>query len=213
MEDEKPLILVSVLDDAIDTEAMTAKEIVRYYETRDINLLKIKPGRKPQRYYTREVRQNLWESYVMAADTEAERYRRAFLCGVIRVTDVVQRNGEQTIEKFEPSGIRERGCMLEEDAERFSASDRAEIGSVIWERSFLAPRTVRAYRLPPTCLQILALRAFRSADAIQESQAQSNGAASAASAQPPARSDETTPEPSKSASASENPTDATAPAP
>ncbi len=209
--EETPLVLVSVLDDAIDDEAMTLAEVARYFESRDAKLLKYKPGRKPQLYHTREVKQSLWESVVMSADTEAERYRRAFQCGVFAVENVLQRDGS-ILPAWKPTEKEtERGVMLDENAERFSASDRHEIGSAIFQRSFLAPRTVRAYRLPLTCQRELAQRAFRLADATPPSPAPSN---SSPSSEPtPARSSETTPAPSSSGAASGSRTPATAAGP
>ena len=177
--DEKIIEVVSVLDEAIDTESMPVEDMLEYCRTRDVKRLKFHPGKKPQRYFTREVKQRVWESYVMAADTDAERYRRAFLCGVVKVKNMLQRDGGQIVDEWVPAGIPDAAAMREEDAERCSASDRAEIGLVIFERSFLAPRTVRSYRLPPMLPALLRLREFRHADVTPPSQAQSSGAASA----------------------------------
>ena len=209
--EETPLILVSVLDDAIDEDATALSEIVKYFKSRDAKLLKYKPGRKPQLYHTREVKQSLWESVVMSADTEAERYRRAFQCGVFRVENVLQRDGSILPEWKPTEKETERGVMLDENAERFSANDRHEIGSAIFQRSFLAPRTVRAYQLPLTCQHALAQREFRLADATPPSPAPSSSAAS--SDVTPARSAETTTAPSSNGDASDSRTPATAVAP
>jgi hypothetical protein len=210
---EKPFVVVSVLDPAIDTESMPIEDMIKYYESRDTALLKFKPGRQPQRYHLREVKQSVWESWVMASELESVRHLRAFMCSVIRVDNILQRDGSILSAPWEPSN-REAASMLDGDVERFSASDRAEIGAVAFARSFLAPRTVKTYPLPPTLRPSLAAREFLRADATPPSPAPSSGEASssaAAAATPPPASTAGTR--SSSASATVDPTAATAPAP
>ncbi len=211
---EKPFVVVSVLDDAIDTEAMTWEEMLKYRDTRDAALLKFKPGRQPQRYHLREIKQRVMEPFVMATDVESVRHTRAFMCAVARVDSILQRDGSILPESWSPSGGPDAVCMADADMERFSASDRAEIGAIAFERSFLAPRTVKTYPLSRTLLRVLAEREFRLADATPQSQAPSSDGpsqAQAAAATPPSGS--TQPTPSGCANGTADPTAATAPAP
>lgn len=180
MKDESQVV-ISVLDPAIDTESMTVDEMMKYAETRDVSKIRIKAGAKPTRYHTREIRHDVMESYVMAAGTDAERYRRAFLCGVVKVENLLQRDGS-ILPDWTPTNIGKLAAMPDADAERFSAAERQEIGLVVFDRSFLAPRTVLAYRLPPTLPRFLGEREFRRADAIPQSPATSNEEASQAQA-------------------------------
>lgn len=212
--DEKPLIVVSVLDPAIDTEAMTPDEMVQYFRTRELKHLKFHHGKPAQKYHLREVRQSVWESYVMAGDTEDVRYRRAFLCAVVKVENLHQRDGS-ILPTWEPPNARERDCMPESEAERFTAQDRAEIGRVAFDRSFLGWRTAPVYRLPPTSQQILALRAYRLVEPTPPSQAPNNSEASSEAA-PQAQAEahaETIREPSQDVSGSVGPTVVTATGP
>lgn len=174
---EENKVLVSVLDPAIDTESMTMDDMSGYAESRDLARLKFKPGVPVTRYHTREIRHDVMESYVMAAPTDAEKYRRAFLCGVVRVENIVQRDGS-IITDWTPPSVGKLPAMPDSEAERFSAAERQEIGLCIFDRSFLAPRTVPGFRLPHTLLRYLAERAYRPVDASQASQAPSKGEAS-----------------------------------
>lgn len=210
MQEERLQIVVSVNDDALDTERMTHAEMRRYVEARDYDLVKdrIKPGRRLQQYHTREVTRRMLTRFVLEVPDEAERFERAFMCGVVEVKNVLQRDGS-ILPAWKPST--KDGNVSEEDLERFPETDVMEVGSVILQRSFLAPRTVRAYQLPLTCQHALAQREFRLADATPPSPAPSSSAAS--SDVTPARSAETTTAPSSSANAFGSPTPATAVAP
>ena len=211
MQEEKLAVVVSVNDDAIDTETMTIEEVLKYVESRDYDLVKgrVKAGRKLQEYHTREIPRRLLTRFVLAVPDESERFERAFMCGVVEVKNVLQRDGS-ILPGWKPSTKDDH--VSEEDLARFSESDVMEIGSVILQRSFLAPRTVRVYRLPLMCRQDLAQREFRLAGVTLPSPATSNEAASSASESTPARSAETTPAPSSNAEGSASPTAATAPA-
>lgn len=174
---EETKVFVSVLDPAINTESMTITDMSGYAESRDLTRLKFKPGVPVTRYHTREIRHDVMESYVMAAPTEPERYRRAFLCGVVRVENIVQRDGS-VITDWTPPSLGKFPAMPDSEGERFSAAERQEIGLCIFDRSFLAPRTVPGFRLPPMLPRFLAEREYRPADANRASQAQSSDAAS-----------------------------------
>ncbi len=218
---EKPFVVVSVLDPAIDTESMRFEDMLKYRDKRDISLLKFKPGCQPQRYYLREVRDRVWEPWVAAAGYDEDTGRptplaclRAFMCAVTRVDNILQRDGSILPGAWSPAGLPDAPSMLDADVERFSKSDRAEIGAIAFARSFLAPRTVETYPLSPTLRRAMVEREYLPADATPPSPALSNDAASSAQAAAAAPlSESTAPTRSNSASATVDPTAATAPAP
>lgn len=159
--------IISVIDDAIDTTAMTVDTMIKYHETRDISLLPIKAGARATIYHVRAVPHSLWQSYVMAGGDHNEiRYRRAFICGIEKVenllgSDSVGVNWAPTNRISETTTI-----MTEEECnDRFSPYEVLEIGSVIFKHSFLPRRMQLTYLLPSSCVEVLAQRRFRSADA------------------------------------------------
>ncbi len=210
--DEKPFVVVSVLDPAIDTEQMEVDDLVKYAQSRDLKHLKWKPGKQPTRYHLREIRHSVWEPYVMAADTEAEQHRRAFLCAVVKVENLLQRDGS-ILPEYQHANVPRESFLPEAEAERFQPRIRAEIGMVAFTRSFLGWGIEPAYRVPHTLAPYWGARTFRRADATQAEQAPSNSAASPESAPSLATRDATASAASESASSSVSPTAATAPAP
>ncbi len=179
MADEN-FTVVSVLDPGIDTERMPRAEMSAYLATRDIDKLRpyIKPGATVTEYRCREVPHALWEPYVMAPPSDAERLKRAFQCGVTNVKHLRQRDGT-TVPSWDPPQA--HGGMADESLGRFSAAVRAEIGQVIWQRSFLAPLTVPTYLLPDTVHACLVERAFLPAASSPSSPETSSAEVSSAS--------------------------------
>lgn len=164
MRDEK-FKLVSTLDPALD---MTMNEVVKYMTTRDFSSLRFLPGEKATVFYCREVPHGLWESFVAATDSVPERYKRAFQAGIERVENLYQNDGT-TIPSWAPTQRLERlgdvVIMSDKEAELFSASEREEIGSVIYRNSFLPRRIKCSYQLPPSLVELLPTRTFRPVDA------------------------------------------------
>lgn len=162
---------VWTLDPAIDTESMPFDVMKEFLKTRDINIVAkyFKPGMKPTVYHVRAVHHSMWESFVMAGgDHQDIRFRRAFVCGVEKVDDLYGRDG--TAVNFEPTmNIAGVGKIFTDDEvnSRFSPSEVLEIGSVIFDHSFLPLRTELTWELPSTCVGQLVSRKFRSADANQ----------------------------------------------
>lgn len=203
--------VISVNDDAIDTEAMSVAEMLAYAKTRDVGKLRFKQNARPTRYHVREVPHALMESWVLAASGEAEQCRRAFLAAVVQVDNLPQRDGT-TLPSWTPPGMPTADSMPDAEAVRFSAADRTEIGMVALERSFLAPRIVRAYHLPPSSVRLLELREFRRVDASPASPAPSSAEASPESGRPSPAASATPGGSYSDAAPCGSPTDATAPA-
>lgn len=210
--DEKPFVVVSVLDPAIDTEQMTTAEMVEYARDRDIKRLKFKPGRQPTRYHLREIRHSVWETYVTATDDESVRYRRAFLCAVLKVENLLQRDGG-ILPEYQHASVPREPALPESEAERYQPRVREEIGMVAFTRSFLGWGTEPVYRVPHTLVPYLEARTYRRAGATPDEQAPSSSAASPASAPSLATHDATPSAASESGSSCATPTAATAAAP
>lgn len=159
MRDER-FKVVSVLDPAIDTERMPTAAMHEYMTTRDVRKLQpyFKPGVKPTEFHVREVPHELWETFVMGGQNEAERYRRAFMCGVERIDELHQNDGS-TISSWTPplDGV---GVMKPDAVVRVSPQEREEIGAVVWYHSFLARRIDGCFRVPPSSLELLGERLF-----------------------------------------------------
>lgn len=157
------------MDPAIDTESMPFGVMQEYIEKRDYNSIAkhIKPGMKPTVYHVRAVHHSMWETFVMAGgDHDDIKFRRAFICGVESVDDLYGRDG--TAVNFVPThNVPGVGKVFTEDEinARFFPNEVLEIGSVIFEHSFLHPRIALTWQLPSTCVGPLVHRKFRSADA------------------------------------------------
>ena len=167
---EETIKVVSVLDPAIDTETMTTAEIVEYAKTRaDYRRLRYKPNQKPTVFHLREIRHQLMESWVLEdAGNEAQVARRCFQAAVFKVENLYQRDGHclDVWEPKNPDNTR-ANTIPDESLERFSLSERIEIGQVAWDHSFLPPRIAPSYRLPPMSANSLARREFLPAGASQ----------------------------------------------
>lgn len=161
--------VVYTMDPAIDTESMPFEVMQEYIEKRDYNTIApyFKPGMKPTVYHVRAVHHSMWETFVMAGGDHVDiRFRRAFLCGIDNVDDLYGRDG--TSVNFEPTrNVPGVGKVFTEDEVnlRFSPGEVLEIGSVIYEHSFLHPRIALTWQLPSTCVGPLVSRKFRSAAA------------------------------------------------
>lgn len=171
--------LVSVLDEAINTEGMLISEMREYQETRDHSLIErhILPGKKPTIFHCREVPRRVWGGFVQAGISESDRYARAFLCGVVEVENLRQDDG-RVLDSWRPHGRTEMSMLDDADLERFTPSDVEEIGAAIYMRSFLGRRIGRGYRLPHMSLSCLGHRKFRLAEPSQSEPAPSSEKAS-----------------------------------
>lgn len=189
------LKVISVLDPAVDHAAMTEAEMVDYIKTRDIAKLKIKPGQNPTVFTVRAVPHDLWESYVMAVEGDAERALRCFRVGVRKVENLYQDDGV-SLENYEVG----EDVMPAAKLERFAPSERHEIGKVVWDHSFLPRRIAPTYQLPLSSASILTSRDFRPAGASPNSPATSSDPQSSPSGSAPPQQPATGSDSSASAS-------------
>lgn len=155
--------LVSVLDEEL---AMTYQERLAYAGTRDFGKIKLVPGGKPITYHVREIPHALWESYVDAAESPADKYRRAFMVGLERVDNLPTDDGALR-ERWVPNTKNARTDLIvlgEDDLHLFSPAERQEIGSVIYMHSFLPKWTAATYLLPSSLHEPMTALAYRLAE-------------------------------------------------
>ncbi len=200
--------VVSINDPAIETERMTMVQMREYFETRDETKITpfIKPGAHPIWFHIREIPRRMMKQ-VAAVELDSYRKERAFLAGVVAVANLPQDDGAP-LPMLEPP--RDKGDMIAEeflDERGLDYGTTDEIGLLCWDHSFLARKTGRTYRLPPTSLEALALRAFLSAGSSPSSAVPSSSNTSSVAHEEPS---ETAPKPSSSGASSASPTDATA---
>lgn len=136
--------------------AIPIEDMVAFWKDRD--LTRIEPaviGGKPAKYLVREIPHALWD-YVDRGETQNEKFKRAFMCGVVQVADLWQRNGTSlpliTGSRVEKIGGSQVNVFSDEDMAQFFPSAWLEIGSVAYAHSFLDLRTIEAFQLPPTLL-------------------------------------------------------------
>ncbi len=178
----KRLRVISVLDQAIDTDRMPMADMVRYFETRDESIVLpfIKPGVAATWVHLDVISHSLWEPFVVATPHEAEQHKRALMSSVRLVENLYQSDGV-FIPSWEPPRTAS-GVMQEDSLPRMSPQERSEIGSVAFSHGFFPLRMPVLFRLPHLCLAALAARTFLVADANPSSPAPSSETASSDSA-------------------------------
>lgn len=188
---------VSIADTAVDTQTMGAK-VQDFLKSRDPKLIKIIPGKTPTWFHLRRIPTSIFQRYVATGESEGERRRRAFQCGVSRIDHLVREDGsvapsvEPTDRIETPTG--ELRIWSERELEMLAPVFIEEIGSVVETQSFL-PRGLAVYFQPPRlCLLAWVQRTSQDAAKILEAARQSNESPQPSS-QPPevdAPSDEAT---------------------
>lgn len=164
-----PFKVVSMLDPAIDLEAMGQAAIWKYTSSRDFDLLKFKHGVSPMVYYVRKMPESAAINIVSSAANDEIKYLSAFSVCTVRVDNVFVDSGLPP-ENFVPKWQSEPGSHAEilrsEEAARFPLDERREIGEVAYKRSFLRPPRELSLLPLPSFLSDLASRAqfYRLAD-------------------------------------------------
>jgi hypothetical protein len=170
-------------DPEIDTtkiEASTMGEFLRERSGLDTIRHAFTP-RGPVIFNICEIPQSLWD-WVDEPESEAQKYKRAFMAGVESVENVMQTNGTPLPSvsgtKTLANGTTQVDIMQERDLQYFSPAERLEIGSVAYTHSFLHRKIVSCFRLPPASLRRLENRDFLFVDRSHTSQATPNEEAS-----------------------------------
>lgn len=167
-----PFRVVSMLDPAIDLEAMGKAAIWQYVSDRDFSLLKFKAGIEPLIYYVRRLPESFALSIASTAANDEIKYLTAFSVCTVRVDGRTDDDGNP-LGQFIPAWLNSPGTghseiLKNDEAAMFPMDERREIGEVAYKRSFLR-RGRKLSLLPlPSFLTDLASRAqsSRLADAV-----------------------------------------------
>lgn len=188
--------VVSVIDPALDTGSLTFDEIQAYVTTRDFSIVDGKwvPGLTPTIFHVREVAHDLWATWVMSAATPEEKHLRCFIAGVSRVDNLVGEDGV-ALPSWQPAGKRgKHEMMTDKESERFAWQECEEIGSVIFQHSFLHRRMQLSLQLPSSVVEHLGRRVCRLAELSQNTAAATSSAEPSVSTEPTPSATENTSE-------------------
>lgn len=158
-----PFRVVSMLDPAIDLEAMGKSAIWQYVSDRDFSLLKFKAGMEPLVYYVRRLPESFALSIASTAANDEIKYLTAFSVCTVRVDGRADDDGNP-LGQFIPAWLNAPGTgsseiLKNDEAAMFPMDERREIGEVAYKRSFLR-RGRKLSLLPlPSFLTDLASRA------------------------------------------------------
>jgi len=196
--DPKAFWAVSIVDSALDIDAMGVKEYLAYASSRDVSKLKFHPTAKPTRFELKRIPTSLFQRYVLEGRSEGEQHRRAFMCGVERVRDIVCADGETRAMMDPRHSAQTPGGPFsvwdEDQLELISPVYIEEMGAVAFHRSYLDPKARVYYPLPLSCQRVLERQlVFRVADETLPDAAPSSDDRREAQAPPPdVRGDEPT---------------------
>lgn len=161
-DDQAGLRIVSLLDSALDREAM-AESWNEYLRSRNPELVKQRPGMKLTWFHLRWIPTDVFTQYVDAVDNVAERSRRAFLVGVERIEGwrffddgPIETKGGTA--RYRGS-VSELPVWSEAEVNAFPPRYIREIGEVSYLRSFLGRGTEVSY--PPPQWLLYAVAAIR----------------------------------------------------
>jgi hypothetical protein len=152
MDDSETLEVVSVFDSAMDHEAMGG-DVMRYAVTRDLSLVKTKPGHELTRFWLRWMTRDEMR-WVKSAPGDDQRDERAFQFAVTKIENLVTRPPDSKLRKLLlPSG----GIAVTSGRSQALSSDEMDqvpdcyiedIGGVAFIRSHMGNAPGLSYPLP-----------------------------------------------------------------
>lgn len=189
MSDTDTIVVVSVLDSALDVHAMGVT-IGDYLRTRDYGLVREKAGERLTKFTLRRIPTSVFQRHIMRAASDSERRLRAFECGVTSIDGFRWTEGG-SLEPREGTGRMrtasgEIATWTEAELELLPPCYVEEIGAIAEVRSFLVRGSAVTYPLLPMSLDALAARVAveRPAVPIQPAAAPQTSAAPPASTRP-----------------------------
>lgn len=179
MESAKLKKLYSSFDPAV---LVQSSPITKYQQTRDIALLKTRPGVQPTAYFIRRIPNSLLLRYVDVPEEEQVKHVRAFECAVVRAEHLTSPAGNfwpvwEPMQHLQDPGSGEALAMMKpEDLELFPPDDVLDIGAAAYGHAFLRHGSAASYPLPPSSPRALE-RAIAAEMQRQEAESRSLSAA------------------------------------
>ncbi len=156
---------VCSFDPEIDKSKISLEDFTDYLNKRD-DIGRIRHAFKPSgptEFTIREIPHELWEAFVERGDTDAEKYRRAFMCGVSSVRNLYQTNGTRLAEwsgsDTQTIAGKQYEMLAPADLALFPPTERQEIGMVAYAHSGFHRRIDDCFQLPPMSHRRLAVQA------------------------------------------------------
>jgi hypothetical protein len=153
-------------DTALDRAAVTAVDPATgdsplgvYVANRDEKTIApfIVPGKSPTWFNIKHLSRYVMHNLVCKGSTQEDKFSLAFQYGVTLAENVVDANN-QIVNQVAPTGkTGDTSYWTNADLELFSEAEILEVGAVVYNTSFLAPRAVIRYALPFTSQEITAL--------------------------------------------------------
>jgi len=136
---------ISLMDPAVDRARMPVEEQLAYVRTRDLALLNpyLIPGLLPVVFHFREIRHQIWRSFIVGDDAIEAKHARAFQAGLVRVENFTDEHGSIMRSWTPPTHA--NGVMTEDAVGKFAWVDIIEIGSVVYQKSPLRPGTEQIF--------------------------------------------------------------------
>lgn len=161
MQSTTPLKVASILDSALDSQAMGA-DLVKYVQTRDPSLVREKPGERVTWFYVRRIPTSLYQRYVMEATSEVDRRKRAFQVGVAKIENLTTNSGT-TLQQLMPTEVAHTASgelehFSEKQLEEIAAAYIEEIGEVANVRAFLPGKSALSFPLQGSFRRALEMR-------------------------------------------------------
>ncbi len=200
----KGLKAVCIFDPAI-ANAVPSEELVAYARSRNLKDIEryIKKADPPATYHYRRLSRSIMDRFVDVQPSDEGKATAAFQYGLTRVDmkredDGARVNWQPTGKTGAPDG--EIVTLTDKEMELFSRAEHIEIGTVIWNASFLPPWIERGYPVPGSSLSLWARVVPPSVETNQSTAPQNSTARSDSASAPQAQ---TAPAPETSASESD----------
>lgn len=155
---------VCTLDPAIDP---VRSDLEKFAATRDLSLVAMRPGMRATVYTLRPIGTQMMSTWVDAAVSYPEKFRRAFQVAVREIADMPHAQGAGVDPVWQPTQAMRTGAgevivwsedAIDEIAQRVDLAPIYEIGSIAYERAFLGKALARgaaSWSLPPSSRAVL----------------------------------------------------------
>lgn len=162
---DKPRKIITAYDTAIDFDRASKLDaktnrvpLVEYINTREYSVIEpyLLPAEKPTVFYAQTLSREIVRRIARYSTNEYSNHEIAFQYGVVSVENHVDDTG-RLLANWKPGGIANNAPFITDDElNLFSVAQVNEIGSVIYQLSFLERKTHNKLQLPRTSRELLA---------------------------------------------------------